>query len=246
MAAIDSSSNDDTGGTASPTPRHSVFAGLWAAAWGYRKRTLLALALLVLAKVAAVGVPLLLKAIVDRFSTPGGLAVDAGAAGGPLDAARQMLLMLPVFLLLGYALLRFASTLFTELRDLVFARVMKRTVMAFAERTFGHLLSLSPRFHVQRNTGSLIRDVERGTTGIGFLLGAGLFTIGALAGLVALGVLLIDGVGYRSVWTVITTCLILGSIFFATGLLGEQIAQQRAEMRELRRRIDEIGADRNP
>ena len=77
------------------------------------------------------------------------------------------------------------------------------------------------------------------------MLGAGLFTIGALAGLIALGVLLIDGVGYRSVWTVITTCLILGSVFFATGLLGEQIAQQRAEMRELRRRIDEIGADRD-
>ena len=77
------------------------------------------------------------------------------------------------------------------------------------------------------------------------MLGAGLFTIGALSGLIALGVLLVDHVGYRSVWTVITTCLILGSIFFATGLLGEQIAQQRAEMRELRRRIDEIGAGGN-
>lgn len=77
------------------------------------------------------------------------------------------------------------------------------------------------------------------------MLGAALFTIGALSGLVALAVLLVSGVGYRSVWTVITTCLILGSIFFATGLLGEQIAQQRAEMRELRRRIDEIGADRD-
>jgi glycosyltransferase involved in cell wall biosynthesis len=76
------------------------------------------------------------------------------------------------------------------------------------------------------------------------MLGAGLFTIGALAGLIALAVLIVSGVGYRSVWTVITTCLILGSIFFATGLLGEQIAQQRAEMRELRRRLDEIGADR--
>jgi glycosyltransferase involved in cell wall biosynthesis len=77
------------------------------------------------------------------------------------------------------------------------------------------------------------------------MLGAALFTIGALAGLVALAVLLVQDVGYRSVWTVITTCLILGSIFFATGLLGEQIAQQRAEMRELRRRLDEIGAERD-
>ncbi len=77
------------------------------------------------------------------------------------------------------------------------------------------------------------------------MLGAGLFLIGALSGLVALGVLVVQGVGYRSVWTVITTCLILGSIFFATGLLGEQVAQQRAEVRELRRRLDELGTDRN-
>jgi len=222
MAAIDSSSNDDIGGGVSPTPRHSVFAGLWAAAWGYRKRTLLALALLVLAKVAAVGVPLLLKAIVDRFSAPGGLAVDAGAAGGALDAARQMLLMLPVFLLLGYALLRFASTLFTELRDLVFARVMKRTVMAFAERTFGHLLSLSPRFHVQRNTGSLIRDVERGTTGIGFLLGAGLFTVvPTLVEFVA--VLVVMAAGY-SLWFT----LIIGVTFFFYAGYTMTMTQRRA------------------
>ena len=79
-------------------------------------------------------------------------------------------------------LLRFAGTLFTELRDLVFARVTLRTVADFAERTFAHLLSLGPRFHVQRNTGALIRDVERGTAGIGFLLGAGLFTLRADAG----------------------------------------------------------------
>src|SRR6185312_6357254 len=76
------------------------------------------------------------------------------------------------------------------------------------------------------------------------MLGAGLFGIGALAGLVALVVLLAADVGYRAVWTVITTCLILGSIFFATGLLGEQIAGQRAQLREIRRQLDELGADR--
>jgi hypothetical protein len=76
------------------------------------------------------------------------------------------------------------------------------------------------------------------------MMGAGLFAIGTLAGLVALGFLAFAGEGIRAVWTVITTCLILGSIFFATGLLGEQIAQQRAEMRELRRRVDEMMAER--
>jgi glycosyltransferase involved in cell wall biosynthesis len=71
------------------------------------------------------------------------------------------------------------------------------------------------------------------------MLGAALFAIGALSGLVALVVLAITGFGIRPVWTVIQTCLILGSIFFATGILGEQVAGQRAEMRDLRRRLDE-------
>jgi glycosyltransferase involved in cell wall biosynthesis len=76
------------------------------------------------------------------------------------------------------------------------------------------------------------------------MLGAGLFALGALAGFVALAVLIFAGVGYRSVWTVITTCLILGSIFFSTGLLGEQIAGQRAQLRDIRRQLDERFAER--
>ena len=76
------------------------------------------------------------------------------------------------------------------------------------------------------------------------MLGAGLFAIGLLAGLVALVALAVDNVGYRWVWTLIQTCLILGSVLFATGLLGEQIAGQRAELRELRRQLDEVRASR--
>jgi hypothetical protein len=71
------------------------------------------------------------------------------------------------------------------------------------------------------------------------MLGAGLFAVGVLSGLAALIVLLTTGVGLRWVWTVIQTCLLLGSVFFATGLLGEQIAVTRAEQRELRRLLDE-------
>jgi hypothetical protein len=71
------------------------------------------------------------------------------------------------------------------------------------------------------------------------MLGALLFAAGFIAGLVALYMLFTENVGVRSVWTIIQTCLILGGIFFSTGLLGEQIAVQRAELRELRRRIDE-------
>ena len=71
------------------------------------------------------------------------------------------------------------------------------------------------------------------------MLGAVLFSAGFVAGLVALYLLFTENVGVRAVWTIIQTCLVLGSIFFATGLLGEQIAGQRAELRELRRRLDE-------
>lgn len=75
------------------------------------------------------------------------------------------------------------------------------------------------------------------------MLGAALFALGVLAGVAALGVLLVQGIGLRWIWTLIQTCLLLGSIFFATGLLGEQIAVTRAEQRELRRRLDALRHD---
>ncbi len=77
------------------------------------------------------------------------------------------------------------------------------------------------------------------------MLGLGLFAIGAVAGLIALGRLLLLGAGTRAVWTIVQTCLILGSVFFATGLIGDQIAVQRAEVRELRRRVEEEAAQPN-
>jgi hypothetical protein len=78
------------------------------------------------------------------------------------------------------------------------------------------------------------------------MLGATLFGVGTMAGLVALGILLGTGVGVRWAWTLIQTCLVLGSIFFATGLLGEQIAGQRAELREVRRRLEELTSEGDP
>jgi ATP-binding cassette subfamily B protein len=144
---------------ASPSSARNVLLGLAARAWLFKGRVLAALALLVLAKLAAVAVPLVLKRIVDALSHP------------------QQLQSLPLLLLAGYALMRFASTLFTELRDLVFSRVTQSTVADFTLRTFRHLHALPARFHMQRATGALTRDVERGTTAIGFLLGMALFTI---------------------------------------------------------------------
>ena len=155
--------------------KHPVVRDLARTVWHkHRRRTALTLLLLTLAKVTAVLVPLLLKAIVDRFSDPASLAT---VVHQPSSLTVHTVLVMPAFLLLGYALLRFAGTVFTELRDLSFARVTQTVVTSYAQQAFAHLLSLNPRFHNQRNTGSLIREIERGTAGIGFLLGAGLFTM---------------------------------------------------------------------
>ena len=136
-----------------------ILLRLWASVWAFRRRVMVALVLLVAAKLATVAVPLALKAIIDRLGDP------------------ETLLVLPVFLLLAYAVLRFGGTLFGELRDLVFARATHRIVADLTNRVFSHLLSLGSRFHSKRQTGGLTRDVQRGTAGVGFLLGVGLFTI---------------------------------------------------------------------
>jgi ATP-binding cassette subfamily B protein len=150
--------------------RSSILLALAAKVWTFRARVLAAFALLIFAKLAAVCVPLVLKSIVDALSRP------------------ETLLALPVLLLAGYALVRFSSTLFTELRDLVFARASQTTVADVTLRVFNHLHALSARFHANRATGALMRDVERGTAAVGFLVGVALFTI--LPTLVEIGAIL--------------------------------------------------------
>ncbi|TFW33617.1 ABCB family ABC transporter ATP-binding protein/permease [Massilia horti] len=145
-------------------------AELWSVMHQFRWRIALSVALLIIAKVATVAVPLVLKRIIDAFSH------------APLPAT------LPGYLLMGYALMRFAATLFNEWRDLLFARVTLSTVSAYAQQAFAHLHALGPRFHAQRRIGSLLPDIDRGTNGIAFLLGVGLFT--AVPTLVEIGLVL--------------------------------------------------------
>jgi len=127
--------------------------------WEYKNRVVLALACLVLAKVANVILPIFLKKIVDQLSVP------------------ATLLALPVAALAGYGLARLATSVFGELRDALFARVTQGSVRRIAAKVFEHLFSLSMRFHMQRQTGGLSRDIERGTKGIGFLLNFMVFNI---------------------------------------------------------------------
>ena len=125
----------------------------------FKGRVALALILLVMAKLASVAVPLVLKEIVDALDQP------------------RAMLVLPVLLLVGYGGLRLCSTLFGELRDAVFAKVTQRAIRRVAIRVFGHLHALSLRFHLERQTGGVSRDIERGTRGISFLLNFMLFNI---------------------------------------------------------------------
>ena len=125
----------------------------------FKWRVTFVIILLVASKLANVVVPLALKEIVDAMSKP------------------QAMLVIPLFLILGYGLLRLFSTLFGELRDALFAKVTQRAIRRVALQVFEHLHSLSLRFHLERQTGGVSRDIERGTRGISFLLTFLLFNI---------------------------------------------------------------------
>lgn len=135
--------------------------------WDYKTRVVLALLFLVGAKAASVGVPLIMKALVD-YLAPGKL-VD--------QAAVTVALVMPVALLLSYGLLRLATTAFTELREYVFAKVTQAAVHKAALQVFRHLHAMSLRFHLERQTGGVTRDIERGTRGISSLVSYTLYSI---------------------------------------------------------------------
>ena len=148
--------------------------------WEFKKRVLLALVLLVMAKLASVAVPLLLKEVVDALDQP------------------QDMLVLPVLFVVGYGVLRLCSTLFGEIRDAIFAKVTQRAIRRVAIRVFGHLHALSLRFHLERQTGGVSRDIERGSRGISFLLNFMLFNI--LPTLLEIGLVAIILLSNYDIW----------------------------------------------
>ena len=123
-----------------------------------------ALAFMVGAKVANVGVPLLLKELVDAMNPN-------------LISGTNALLVVPVALLLGYGLLRLSTSLFTELRELVFSKATEGAARSISLEVFRHLHNLSLRFHLERQTGGMTRDIERGTRAVRTLIGFTLFNI---------------------------------------------------------------------
>jgi ATP-binding cassette subfamily B protein len=127
--------------------------------WEFKGRVLLALAFLISAKLANITVPIVMKRIVDGLST------------------EHALLAVPVALLVAYGALRLSSTVFNELRDIVFVKVAQRAMRRIALEVFHHLHALSLRFHLERQTGGLTRDIERGTRGISTLLSFMVFSV---------------------------------------------------------------------
>ena len=143
-------------------PDWKIIAGLWPYLAEYRGRVILAVSMLIMAKVAIVTTPIALKYIVDYLDQ------NRGA---------DMVLWIPLMLVLAYGGLRFGSTLFSELRDAIFARVAERAMRRVSLRVFNHLHARELAFHLDRKTGGLARDIERGTNGISFLLRFTLFNI---------------------------------------------------------------------
>ncbi len=151
-------------GAASPRSDWGTLRRLFPYLWRYKWRVMAALVFMIGAKLANVGVPLLLKKLVDVMTPSANPALVA-------------LLVVPIGLLVAYGALRLSTTLFTELRELVFAKATQGAARSIALETFQHLHALSLRFHLERQTGGMTRDIERGVRGIESLISFSLFSI---------------------------------------------------------------------
>lgn len=192
--------------------RHNLQA-MWPYVWDYRGRVLLALSALILAKVANVGVPVVLKYLVDGLDQPAHLVA------------------LPLGLLLIYGALRLASSLFNELRDALFARVRYRAMRRLSNQLLSHLHQLSLRFHLERHTGAISRDLERGTRSVSSILNYLIFnivpTIAEL--LLIIGILLFN---YDPIFTLITLATVAVYIAFTFAMMDWRV-KYRHEMNAL-------------
>ena len=175
--------------------------------WQYRGRILAALACLVLAKIANVGVPLVFKEMIDSFA--------------------DSRLALPVLLLSLYGVLRFSTSLFTELREILFARVTQRVIRRVALEVFQHLHNLSLRFHLARQTGGISRDLERGTRSISSLISYTLYSIlpTLIEVFLVLGILFVR---YDIIFVLITLASLTAYVIFTVKVSDWRINIRRA------------------
>ena len=177
--------------------------------WRYRGRVVAAMACLISAKLANVGVPMIFKEMIDGLSTG------------------EQVLALPILLLVLYGFFRFSTSLFTELREILFARVTQRAVRQVSLEVFRHLHALSLRFHLERQTGGISRDIERGSRSISSLISYTLYSI--LPTLVEIGLVLgILFVKYDVGFVVITAVSLFAYIVFTVKVSNWRIDIRRA------------------
>ena len=194
--------------------------------WAFKFRVSIALACLISAKIANLGVPILLKSLIDSLS---------------LSSPIHALLVVPTALIIAYGLLRLSASLFTELRELLFSRVTESAVRTVALQVFEHLHALSLRFHLSRQTGGMTRDIERGTRGIQSLISYSLYSI--LPTIVELTLVLGYFVwAYNYLFAVVTfVALVLYVIF--TIFVTEWRTQYRRKMNELDSKANQRAID---
>lgn len=191
----------------------------------YKWRVVIALTCLVLAKVANVAVPVVLKDIVDLVSV------------NPIGAT----IAVPLGLVLAYGALRVLTTLFTELREVVFARVTQQAVRRIALQVFEHLHALSLRFHLDRQTGGLTRDIERGTRGVSSLVSFTLYSI--LPTVIEVFMVLAWLVVYYEIWFAVITIVALTVYVLYTIAVTEWRTNFRRVMNDLDSRANTRAVD---
>ncbi|WP_296001548.1 ABC transporter ATP-binding protein/permease [Rugamonas sp.] len=195
-ASTSAASSAATSATAAAKPARSDLSTLQTLLpylWVYKWRVLAAMVCLIGAKAANIGVPVVMKKLIDQVSYK------------PDDP--HALLILPLAALVTYGLLRLSMTVFTELREFLFARVTQRAVRTIALKVFRHLHALSLRFHLNRQTGGMTRDIERGTRGVGSLISYTLFNI--LPTLVEITLVLAYLVTHYDIWFSVITAVAL-------------------------------------
>ncbi|SHH57242.1 ABC transporter ATP-binding protein/permease [Massilia sp. CF038] len=195
----------------------AVIQTLFPYLWVYKWRVIAAMGALIGAKLANVGVPVVLKKLIDQMT------IDPGNP--------KALLVLPLGALVAYGLLRLSTTVFTELREFLFARVTQRAVRTIALQVFRHLHALSLRFHLNRQTGGMTRDIERGTRGVSSLISYTLFNI--LPTLVEITLVLGYLVTHYDIWFTAITAVALVSYITFTVLVTDWRTHFRRTMNDL-------------
>ncbi len=213
---------------AGKTRQHSdwqVIKNLMPYIWQFKFRVIITLLCLVAAKVANLGVPIVLKKIVDTLSI----------------SAPQALVVVPVSLILAYGLLRLSASLFGELRELIFAKVTESAVRKVGLQVFNYVHSLSLRFHLSRQTGGMTRDIERGTRGIQSLISYSLYSI--IPTLIELLMVLGYFFFVYNLWFVVITLIALTCYIVFTIVVTEWRTNFRRQMNDLDSKANQRAVD---